>query len=1615
LHIRGLAQDAIDSGVLEKSWCDFVTSFSFLGCTIGSGAVDCAVQHTVDSRSLAVVSSGMSGYEAGDAALVIRRAEHADIPGILALCEEVGSSALQEQFGNLEIGTFIEHSSLSVVALEGGGKVVGFASFSSSCPAGRSEMWLECLDQNEYSASSILWIKFFAAESLFGMEASELIFRTVFATVTRADHVLLAHKGVGLPEAPLDDVMTKTETSGINRMSDAYTLYNCDRHLYAPRLIIREAKVEDHDDLAPIFQSKTQDLTDTYGEFFLADLIASQDEQNKCLVAEVDGKAAGLMSLSSAVQVDVLQQCFQLQPYNQLLKKVEVEEEVFKNDWTTLFDKITDDIRSGVGLNGSSPLESTNVKFSLNGLITAVEEAGEQISHGDHVKVAKKLRRCFFDVADADETSLTWTAVLEAVQLYKARMTLWRSWYGFGEGGRGLVVQAHEQADASRDDLLRVLSQKDPSLGPLLARALKLDELENAIDIVSYNDVKITPDVLESTLNEYEASILAYSGYRISVHGTEDNEGLKSMVETLAASSGLQILSAKDIVAHELEQIKKTWSDKESKPPTSLAPDVVAQLVCSAASDDSVLGRGFVLLDFPCTAAEFDQLSAAGVNLSGVLLCGDATSEKYADLDKNIPARCHFEVIDTSQKPKVVVSHLRSSLVASVLARQGSKVKKTSVRAKTTCSAFAITLFTLDDQYESSASEFMEAAFELFPDHDYCMITLPYAAPESALLQQFTRVPTTENSTFSHMLFIQHRSTAVSLEDLFLTNASSGDRQHVAKLLAPLAGTPGGVGDSSTLDEAIIADFELSVAAAQEDASKGHDVPLQTFLARCDGHVVAIVVIDPNIDYSRQRDLADSFRLQEIAPIAFHIDKFAALRRYYVDPIFECHTRFILEETLRLADRTTLIYSPPVPANASSDDASNAQQTIESATAVAVSEFVQLQPYQQDQQSERDKLARFYNQPGPATVRRQAAAVSAASHSALYALPIRLISEPRLVNNQRIVVVGASDCGIAFLESLLFIPYLQFTNLVLVSTHGLPTGRPEHLHSVKSLLSPASTYTRRHLRQINLASSVRVIEKPAVAIDRESKCVVVPADEDPDEDEFVMYDHLIIATGQQGRAKSVLSSHERVIPKNVFFLGESGNSADVNAASKALQKLAHDHSPEKVVIYGGTLMALQAVEAALSAGIPGSHISWFYEDVPDLLQSVDRVVWETVSLRLKRQGILCTPMHEIVSVEPEATTGDIASVTFASTKKAGAQQYDGDLLSSGTSQYGGGPSAPSVTESCGILICASRPKIDADIFEAISECGLVFDGHIVVDHEFRTVDESIYSGGTVAKFSRRYQPKFTIAAYSSREVGARIATALQQRIDPLAMTETEGAEASAESTSLPTFATPRLQHYKLPGGLYFMDSCIAEQRTPTRTFSSAVEDVSAQDSDVQFRYAWATLDRRMRLVRLTYVGTREVAERNLSRLVGFHEAFLNSFRHAHEAGRVDDIINFFNEDWARGLYCQHFEEFYSDLHLLARNSGELKEILSSLQEASGAGESKEKDFGAGDRTEEMVLALHNRIGVGGTKLTPSFRRNIQQRVIDYIRKNKELLSMYYVPPEAQASAAVSASATESKE
>ncbi|CAM9698310.1 unnamed protein product, partial [Laminaria digitata] len=256
--------------------------------------------------------------------------------------------------------------------------LVGFATLSDSPRAGTSEDWLEWFSEThapvdtEVTMTNTLWMDFAVAVSARALEVGagsisakkdehaeekdeedaakviEDIVRTVFNTLPELDYLVMSlpaasgsdRKGGAAIPTPTFllstfEVLTRHTNASPNILDEAFgqpLLLLCDRMAFLPTLAVRPACVEDHDDLMPVFAAQSDLLSATYGEFFLADMIELQDSNNKAshwlpygyglqaLAALVQGHACGLLATSSDLELGLLQDCFQLDDYDYLVK-----------------------------------------------------------------------------------------------------------------------------------------------------------------------------------------------------------------------------------------------------------------------------------------------------------------------------------------------------------------------------------------------------------------------------------------------------------------------------------------------------------------------------------------------------------------------------------------------------------------------------------------------------------------------------------------------------------------------------------------------------------------------------------------------------------------------------------------------------------------------------------------------------------------------------------------------------------------------------------------------------------------------------------------------------------------------------------------------------------------------------------------------------------------------------------------------------------------------------------------------------------------------------------------------------------------------------------------------
>jgi hypothetical protein len=111
-------------------------------------------------------------------------------------------------------------------------------------------------------------------------------------------------------------------------------------------------------------------------------------------------------------------------------------------------------------------------------------------------------------------------------------------------------------------------------------------------------------------------------------------------------------------------------------------------------------------------------------------------------------------------------------------------------------------------------------------------------------------------------------------------------------------------------------------------------------------------------------------------------------------------------------------------------------------------------------------------------------------------------------------------------------------------------------------------------------------------------------------------------------------------------------------------------------------------------------------------------VVESAMRNLRASGVYLRLGYEIVDVQL-TKFGSIESVLL----KSIVAEADPDDLASGSgsgsgSGAGGGAAAaeiPMLSLPCFSLLCAGAKYCDSDVFTAINDCGIVFDGGVVVD------------------------------------------------------------------------------------------------------------------------------------------------------------------------------------------------------------------------------------------------------------------------------------------------------------
>ncbi|XP_022247691.1 cilia- and flagella-associated protein 61-like [Limulus polyphemus] len=790
-------------------------------------------------------------------------------------------------------------------------------------------------------------------------------------------------------------------------------------------------------------------------------------------------------------------------------------------------------------------------------------------------------------------------------------------------------------------------------------------------------------------------------------------------------------------------------------------------------------------------------------------------------------------------------------------------------------SAVCVQLFCIDKMYETRSLDFLSKVFEMFPEVEYCIITVPHLTPEFPLLNFFTRIPPYPTSVFSQVLYVFHR--AGLLRDFTVEKVKEEDFHDVSMFLGKF---------DHSLN--MLEDVKQCLHFSQKKERK----QIQAFVAKSYSDVVGIGIIgfEEDSEFLRAHYDIDSFCLYEQLTPQEH----SHLHHFVINPIFNHLSKHFLKEILRLSGTINLYYQIQ-PSH------SGILQGSKTCTVTVLEDLVPVCPRSMITYP---LVELGVNAPAKRLLENPA-------DFALYIMNKKLCFKKKIVLNIRIVVVGASEVGLAFLEALVMSSDLQFNYLTLVAPHGLPGELiPDEL---RETFHPQShCYCPQRLHQLCMSTWVNQVYGTMTSIDKELKVIEV------DSKAEIPYDILILCCGNQWQLSSSSNIHsflrgtglDSVTPKsvNLFLINDEFDIATaLNWIETVFLKTTNN-----AVVYGRYLEVYSSIATLLKLGVSGSQITLISPSTTPEESSVfsNYEIAQTVNNSLLAEGV-----HMIENCEV---------LTWCTTD---------NLITSVTVQVG----TQEETIDCGVLFLYDKKDVSSTTFKAINDANLVYDGRLVVDSSFQTNDPYIFAAGSLTKFSRKYcMDGITHQSFNSKEVGEKLAEKILLILNPIQ----HNNDHSPEPDALLTFTKPTVVYTNLPGGWkYLQVDRPGRQHLPYEESMHTVipghDIITGNMEEHGPGYFCLHLNQYNKVEAITCFTQKDLHTSNLIKLFGLHQSLLNNLLPKYKEGLITDLYSYFNESWCLAVYHDCFPGLLKDLRdiMISKklNSIEKEELKSANQ------------------------------------------------------------------------------------
>ena len=635
------------------------------------------------------------------------------------------------------------------------------------------------------------------------------------------------------------------------------------------------------------------------------------------------------------------------------------------------------------------------------------------------------------------------------------------------------------------------------------------------------------------------------------------------------------------------------------------------------------------------------------------------------------------------------------------------------------------------------------------------------------------------------------------------------------------------------------------------------------FVVTLDNDLVGVVTLSRTITSAEDIEwIRANFQMDEFVNYERHRSRAqATITNFVISPIFSSWSRFVLREVMRYYGKSLLYYQ--------SDGKTSIPDDL-------VGELIPVRPRRRMQQHPgKEASAYMLERPSSANV--------ATRSNPLFFTTKRLLSDPRGVLPTRIVVVGGSKCAYSILETLCFIPYLHLLNIYFVEDASQSKWISPDSSSAASKLKEeqiVKTNTQKvdvpsffpndedesfeqEFRALGLQARVTLVNGRLTDIDRKNKVIII-SDSIPLE-----YDVLIISGAVQDSTFKSCSKTANTHPAQLYDKGifSLGNGIADNAASTWL---FGPHPPRSlgVIIYGSGMNAWSVIGRLLQKELSPDRITWILPNVEftngelghETIDEIAQMALKKSGIRLmvgyKLEGIDFTETGKVCNINLSSMPGSPSFPKYEERRRRERERAErqAKYQAEKNEEFWKIEEKVEAVEifdevvMCGTLLLCEKLHADIDVFSAVNDAGLIYDGGIVVDNNFCTTDPFIFAAGNCTKFSRIYTDAVKHDQINARELGTfvglkviethldtlleapRAQLGIQQGlVDGIKLVSfdqssldrgrnvfSQGAHqrsAQASKPPLPTFSLPKTQSMILPGGKLFFRSRLPSIRT----------------------------------------------------------------------------------------------------------------------------------------------------------------------------------------------------------